>query len=339
MALEYKDYYATLGVARDAGDEEIRKAFRRLARQYHPDVAKDKRAAEERFKEINEAYEVLGDPEKRRRYDELGAELRGGWRSARGAGADSSGGFEFEFGGTGFSDFFEQLFGRASGRRRGRPFAGQPGMAGEEEEEPAARGRDVQADILVTLDEVLHGAVRPVTVRTRVACQRCQGTGSSNGGVCPHCQGGGRVTKTESYRVKIPAGVREGQRLRLAGHGQAGAAAGHAGDLYLRVRLAQHPDFRVDEDHLRYNLELAPWEAALGVDVTVPALDGSVSIRIPPGTQSGQRFRLRGRGIPGDQGRGDLLVEVSIQVPRESTAQERALWQQLSRVSSFRPRE
>src|SRR5580658_2042870 len=240
MPVQYKDYYEILGVQRTAGDADIKKAFRKLARQYHPDVAKDKKRAEEKFKEINVSYKVLTDPEKRKKYDELGANWKSGaefrpppgwenygrqqpFRGGRPGGVNAEE-FEFQFGGTGFSDFFEQMFGSSRGRRGG--FSNMQDM------ESAERGRDVEGDILVTLEEAAHGAVRTVTVR--------------------------HDSRAETHQVKIPAGVAEGQRLRLAGRGGHGSGGGGSGDLYLRVRLARHPDFDVDGHDLIYETELAP---------------------------------------------------------------------------------
>jgi curved DNA-binding protein len=325
MPVQYKDYYDILGVPRGANDGEIKKAFRKLAREYHPDVAKDKKKAEEKFKEVNEAYEVLSDPEKRKKYDELGANWKsgaefhpppgwenfGGRQTVRGRGQAGEE-FEFHFGGTGFSDFFEQLFG-SMGRRRG----GFGGFSNFAETETAERGRDIEGDIMVTLDEAMHGAVRTVNVRHTV----------------------GRSVKTETHQVKIPPGVTEGQRLRIAGRGGAGSGGGAAGDLYLRVRLAKHPDFEVEDHNLLYEAELAPWEAVLGAEIPVPMPDGRVNIKVPPGTQNGQKLRLRGRGLPlRDGGRGDLFVVTKIGVPAKVSDAERKLWEQLSRESKFNPR-
>src|SRR5256885_4243646 len=208
MAVELKDYYKILGVERGASDEEIRKAFRNLARQYHPDVAKDKKTAEERFKEINEAYEVLGDPAKRKKYDELGANWKQGagfrpppgWqqRAPRpGGSAEPFGDFEFQFGGTGFSDFFEQFFGSTGGRRRGFDFR-------DSSEGFSQRGQDIEADILVTLEEALNGSIRPVSLRRNATCARCGGSGEIKNRPCPEGQGSGRTGKIENYQVKIP---------------------------------------------------------------------------------------------------------------------------------------
>jgi curved DNA-binding protein len=321
MAVQYKDYYESLGVARTASEAEIKKAFRKLAREYHPDVAKDKKKAEEKFKEINEAYEVLSDPTKRKKYDELGQNWKQGadfqappgWggfggRNPRGGNGRAE---EFEFSGTGFSDFFEQLFGA---RGRGAGFAGRGFPGGYAEEELAERGRDIEGDIMVTLDEVMRGSVRTVNVRHN--------------------------SRNESYQVKIPAGVTEGQKLRVAGRGEAGAGGGQAGDLYLRVRLAKHPDFEVDDHNLIYEAELAPWEAVLGASISVPTLDGRVNIKIPPGTQNGQKLRVRGRGLPQrGEGQGDLIVVTRVEVPKTISDAERKLWEQLASESKFNPRD
>ena len=326
MALQYKDYYAILGVPRTASADELKKAFRKLAREYHPDVAKDKKKAEEKFKEINEAYEVLSDAEKRKRYDEFGANWKAGaefrpppgWEHSAGGRTHRRGGaghpdFEFQFGGTGFSDFFETFFGSAA--RQGR---GARGTGFGADEELAERGRDIEGDIMVTLDEVVHGSVRAVNVR-----------GEAQGEV-----------KTRTYQVKIPAGVVEGQRLRLAGRGEAGAGGGAAGDLYLRVRLARHPDFEVSDHNLIYEADIAPWEAVLGANLSVPTLAGRVNIKIPPGTPGGQKLRVRGRGLPDRDGaNGDLIVVTRIAVPQKVTDDERKLWEKLAHESNFKPRE
>ena len=314
MPVEFRDYYETLGVPKTASEDEIRSAFRKLARKYHPDVAKDKKAAEEKFKQINEAYEVLSDPEKRKKYDQLGANWNqpGGFQPPPGWGGQQpgggfsrygggDGGVEFEFGGTGFSDFFEAFFGGGRGRSAFGGF-------GQRQAE-AERGSDVEADIMVPLEEVLHGSTRTVSLRR---------AGSK---------------KLETYQVKIPRGVREGQRIRLAGQGEAGEHGGKSGDLFLRVRLARHPDFRVEGSDLIYDLRIAPWQAALGTELEIPTLEGKVRLKIPPGTQPGQRFRLRGRGLPGSAGtRGEFYAVPQIEVPKKLTEAERKIWQELARL-------
>lgn len=348
MPVQYKDYYESLGVARNASEADIKKAFRKLARQYHPDVAKNKKQAEEKFKEINEAYEVLGDPAKRKKYDELGANWSSGadfrpppgWESFTGglpSGGRGPGGreHEFHFGGTGFSDFFEQIFG-AAGRRSG----GFGGGFAEAEDVGAERGRDIEGDIMVTLEEVVKGSVRSVSVRRGVPCEHCNGTGQRAGHVCNVCGGSGQVPRSDTYQVKIPAGISEGQRLRVPSRGEAGTGGASAGDLFLRVRLARHPDFQVEDHNLVYEADLAPWEAVLGAEIGVPTLNGQVNIRIPPGTQAGQKLRVRGRGLPQrGGGAGDLIVETRVAVPAKVSEEERKLWEELKGRSGFNPRD
>src|SRR5213082_2567692 len=313
MPVQFRDYYETLGVSKTATEDEIRSAFRKLARKYHPDVAKDKKAAEEKFKQINEAYEVLSDPEKRKKYDQLGANWNqpGGfqpppqWGGQPGGrsyqwGGDG-GGVEFEFGGTGFSDFFEAFFGGGRGRSAFGGFGGR--------EATTERGADVEADILVTLEEALHGSTRTVSLRS---------AGSN---------------KIENYQVKIPRGVHEGQRIRLAGQGEAGVGGGKSGDLFLRVRLARHPDFSVEGSDLIHQVKIAPWQAVLGSTLMVPTLEGKVRLKIPPGTQGGQRFRLREQGLPSISGkRGDLYVVVQTNIPKKLSEREREIWSQFAKL-------
>src|SRR5256885_8545439 len=280
MPVKYKDYYEILGVPQTASDSDIKKPFRKLARQFHPDVAKNKKQGEEKFKEINEAYEVLGDQAKRKKYDDLGpnwnagADFRPppGWESFSGGRPFSGRGpkgeeYDFHFGGTGFSDFFEQLFGSAGGR--GGAGFGRRG-AFQEEDFAAERGRDIEGDIMVTLEEAMRGSVRSVSVRHGVPCEQCGGTGQRARQICKTCGGSGQLLKTETHQVKIPAGVTEGQRLRVAGRGELGAGGGAAGDLFLRVRLAKHPDFEVDAHNLIYEAGLAPWGAVLGHNDPAP---------------------------------------------------------------------
>jgi curved DNA-binding protein len=319
MAIQFRDYYETLGVAKTASADEIKSAFRKLARKHHPDLAKtkEKAAAEEKFKQINEAYEVLSDPEKRTKYDQLGADWNqpGGFQTppdwgrggVPGGGgfrryAGGNGGVEFEFGGTGFSDFFEAFFG---GGRGESAFSGGFGRRPAS----AERGQDVEADIMVTLEEALNGSTRQVSLRRSDA------------------------EKVETYQVKIPRGVHEGQRIRLAGQGEAGPGGGKKGDLFLRVRLARHPDFSVEGNDLIYEAALEPWQAALGAEIQVPTLEGYRRLKIPAGTQAGQRFRLRDRGLPNAAGgRGNLYVAAQIKIPKKLSEAERALWQQLAKL-------
>ena len=318
MPAEFKDYYATLGVARDASADDIKKAFRKLARLYHPDTAKDKKTAEAKFKEINEANEVLSDPDKRRKYDTLGANWQeaGNVQPPQGAGGH---GQEFHFGGTGFSDFFEQYF--SGGSRYGFP-------QGFEEEVPsggakkgrARRGHDIEGDILVTLEEAMHGTQRPISLQT---VNRQTG-----------------AAQTHSFEVRIPPGATDGRRIRVPGQGEPGQNGGAAGDLYLRVRHAAHPEFTTQEADVLHDLDIAPWEAVLGAEVIVPTLEGSIKLRIPAGSENGQSLRLRARGLPkGKTGeRGDFFVKLQIVLPTQLDDAERKLWEQLRSASTFNPR-
>jgi curved DNA-binding protein len=322
MPVEFKDYYVTLGVARGASDDEIKKAFRKLARKYHPDVAKDKKLGEEKFKEINEAHEVLSDPIKRKQYDELGANWKEGAAYQRPSGqqphrnGNSRHGptDEFHFGGTGFSEFFDQMF---SGRGRS---GYSPHGNGADSEPFGERGGDIEGDILVTLDEVIKGAVRDISLQSHDPL-----TGQTN---------------NYQFKVRIPAGVREGQRIRVPGKGGEGSGQAVPGDLYLRVRLAAHPDFRVRGSDLYYDLDLAPWEGVLGTTVVVPTLKGQVNLKIPPGTNNAQQLRIRGHGLPkgNNSGNGDIYVVVDVQLPKATNDEERGLWEKLAHASAFNPR-
>ncbi|MEZ5405208.1 MAG: DnaJ C-terminal domain-containing protein [Verrucomicrobiia bacterium] len=321
MSVQFKDYYQILGVSKTAGDDEIKKAFRKLARQHHPDVAKNKTEAEAKFKEINEAYEVLSDPEKRKKYDTLGANWNQaggftpppGWQGS-GHRSATDGDFEFNFGGTGFSDFFETFFGGRAGDMFGAFGGGHSRQAAGSQ-----RGGDIEGVLMVTLNEVFQGSVRPITLRT---------TNPRTG-----------QTQTQTLQVRIPTGIQEGQLIKVAGRGNPGMGRGTAGDLYLRVKLEKHPDFTVRGQDLYFELDLAPWEAALGTSISVPTLESPVTVKIKPGMSSGQKLRLRGRGLPNRQNqRGDLFAIVTIQIPASLTPEEKTLWEKLANTSTFRPR-
>jgi curved DNA-binding protein len=305
MPVAFRDYYETLGVSRDASEDEIRRAYRSLARRYHPDVNKADDAGD-RFKEISEAYDVLRDPEKRERYDRLGAN----WRADEDvSGASGFGDFarrgqagdvRVEFGEGDFSDFFESLFGGTRARSR----------RGESADGFSLRGSDQEAVLELTLEEAAAGGQRRISL------------------------GDGR-----DFTVTIPKGVREGQRIRLAGAGGSGIAGGPAGDVFLRVRLAPHPRFRVERLDLYTDLPVSPWEAALGATVEVPTLSGTAKVRVPAGSSSDRRLRLRGQGMPGGDGKaGDLYAVVKIRVPKRLTAEERELFERLAATSTFDPR-
>ena len=300
--MQFKDYYATLGVPKTASQDEIRKAFRKLARQHHPDVAKDKKAAETKFKEINEANEVLGDPQKRAKYDELGSDWNQpsrqqqarSWEEMFGQGG--GGGFDFgggrQNGGGGFSDFFEAFFG---GRTAG---------GGGRRRTEARKGEDVEFELPVTIEEILHGGKKAFAVE--------------------------RGGKRETITVSVPKGVRAGQRIRLAGQGEAGA--GGSGDLYLRVSIQGHPEYRVEGSDLIRSVPVSVVSAVLGGEVEVPTPDGTVKLKVPAGTQPGQKFRIKGRGLPsGPDLRGDFYAEAKVTIPTQLTEKERAGWENLAK--------
>lgn len=311
MSVEYKDYYKILGVGREASKDEIAKAFKKLARKYHPDLNPGNKESEEKFKEINEAYEVLKDEQKRKMYDQLGPNWQHGQQFQGEPGYENVH-FTFNgksFDGSGFSDFFETLFGgAAAGGGRGANFGPDP--FGGFSSRPR-RGRDVEAELPLSLEEASSGGRRTVTL------QMPQGP--------------------KTLEVNVPAGIREGAKLRLAGQGDP-APGGTPGDLFLRVRYLPHPQFKVEGENLHCDVALAPWEAVLGAKVAVPTLEGQVELNIPAGSSSGRKFRLRGKGLGSGVNRGDLLARVMIKVPAQLSAEERELWQKLADVSSFKAR-
>jgi len=346
MAVKYQDYYETLGVSRDATQEQIQGAYRKLARKYHPDINKSS-DAEDRFKLIGEAYEVLRDPEKRKHYDALGDNwkagqdftpppgweffnfgtgTRSGTRSRSGT-RPGGNGYSFRifdgFGDTpfsGFSDFFETLFGGEMGGFGGAGGRGQTSTQ-------TLRGQDQEAEITITLEEAYGGTKRSVTLESRDS------------------RSGRPTGEAKTLEVKIPAGTTDGQRLRLRGQGGPVAGGGTAGsggmpgDLYLRVRIVPHAIFRLNGADLELDAPVTPWEAALGARIEVPIIGGKASVKMQPGTPSGRRLRLRGKGFPTKSGgHGDLYVRIRIEVPKNLSARERQLFEELSKASAFRPR-
>lgn len=320
MAVTYQDYYEILGVSRGATEKEIKAAYRKLARQWHPDLhtGKDKDKAEEKFKKINEAYEVLSDPGKRAKYDRLGAN----WK----AGQDFSPppdmeGFQFYTGtgSNGFSDFFETIFGGGDifGRRARRPRGPVP-------------GQDVESELELTLEEAYRGGEKALQMSAREICPACAGEGMAGYVFCNRCGGTGMTGSLKTLAVKIPPGVSDGSRIRLKGQGGEGLSGGPPGDLYLKVRLLPHPVFRVEGSDLESEVVLRPDQAVLGDQVTVPTLDGPVKMKVPPGARAGQRLRLRGKGMPYGGGRGDQYVRVKIDIPDRLTAEEDQLYRQLA---------
>jgi len=330
--MEYRDYYQVLGVPRTATADEVKKTYRKLARKYHPDVSKEK-DAEEKFKAVQEAYEVLKDPEKRAAYDQLGSNWKEGqqfrpppdWGSGfefRTSGAGGRGRAPGGDGGADHSDFFSSLFGE------GGPFAGAAGgmggmggMGGARGRARQARpGRDHRARIEIDLEEAYQGGTRTLELKR------------------PELDGDGALeVRNHTVRVTIPTGVTQGQQLRLSGKGEPSPEGGRAGDLYLEVHIRPHKLYELDGRNVTLNLPLAPWEAALGATVKVPTLGGSVEMRIPAGSQSGQKMRLRGRGLPGTPP-GDQFVQLKIVVPPANTPEAKALYEQMQRDLPFDPR-
>jgi curved DNA-binding protein len=319
MAVEYKDYYKTLGVSRDASREDINRAYRKLARKYHPDLNKEA-GAEEKFKEINEAYEVLKDPDKRKKYDQLGSRWQEGQDFRPPPGWD----FHFEKRPDGrsqqfyskgdvFSDFFESLFGGAF----------HQGPRTTDSREPFTGGRrsaNHETTLRISLEEAYRGGTKFITLESQ------------------HVSTDGNISvQPKRLEIKIPRGILQGQKIRLAGQG--GMEGRTDGDLYLKIEIDPHPRFRLEGRHLHTDLALTPWEAALGGQVQVPSLDGSVTLTVPKGTQSGQKLRLKGKGMPNPKGvAGDLYVTAKIKVPKRLSRKERELYEKMRKVSSFNPR-
>lgn len=329
--MKYLDYYAVLGVNRGASADEIKKAYRKLARKYHPDV-NTASGSDTKFKEINESYEVLSDPEKRKRYDALGHNWKSGqdftpppgWGGGfKRGGGRGGGGIHFDFGGGGggdFSDFFSAIFGQQGGSRSSRtqgagtPFSGFSGGMGSQGFTP--RGRDFEANLPLSIEELFNREPKSITLE--LPSTRPDGS---------------RTSQPKTFHVRIPAGAGDGTRIRLSGQGEGG------GSLYLNLRVKPHPVFRLNGHDLDLNLSIAPWEAVLGAKVKIPTLEGTASLRIPPGTQGGARLRLSGKGLRGKHGkRGDIFVTIRVAIPDHPTAREKELFEQLANESTFEPR-
>jgi molecular chaperone DnaJ len=391
------DYYQTLGVARGASDEEIRKSYRRLARKYHPDLNPGDKSAEEQFKRVQEAYDVLSEPKKRQMYDQFGFYSDQGFPGGAGGAHQAQNGPEFHFGGFDFSDLFGGA-GGAAGARSGGGFRTNAGAAAEQgnfsskfgdlfgqffgraqrqqthEPEP---GTDLEYALDVDFWRAVKGTQVRINIRRQDTCGTCQGTGSSGGNnivcpncngsgnvtqqagsmkfnltcprcegsgrirnVCPTCHGDGRVSSTETVEVRTPAGVNTGDRLRVAGKGNAGVMGGPPGDLYITVRVEPHEFFRREGEDLAITVPVTVWEAALGTKIEVPTIEGRALLKIPQGTQNGQKFRLREKGIYNARKKrhGDLIVEVVVQAPKANDERTRSLLRELSQLHREDPR-
>jgi molecular chaperone DnaJ len=401
MPTATKDYYAILGVKKTATADEIRKAFRKLARKFHPDVNPNNKTAEEKFKSISEANDVLSDPKKRKIFDQLGyysdnidpaaaeAYARGGGFGAGGFGAGPqystggrSQGVPFDFGGFDFSDADARSAGSSGGFRDifSSIFSGGGGRGfGGTEREPGPQpGTDLEYQVAVPFWQSIRGTVMKLNIsrqdtcaqchgrgkvgavgtcpnckgsgqvtqmsgnmKFNMACPQCGGTGKAQA-ICPHCSGRGVVNRTEPLEVRIKAGTRDGQRIRIAGKGNAGTGGGSAGDLYITVKIGEHPVFERDGDDIRIKVPVSVSEAALGAKVEVPTIDGRAQLRIPPGTQSGQKLRLREKGVPStatEGKRGDEIVEVQIVVPKVQDERSKEILREFSKLNPEDPRE
>jgi curved DNA-binding protein len=324
--MEFRDYYEVMGVARDATQDDVKRAYRKLARKYHPDVSKEN-DAEERFKEVGEAYEVLKDPEKRTAYDQLGADYKAGqdfkappgWDEGfefSGAGANTGRGYAGGFGGAQHSDFFEDLFaqhqagGSARGGARGRPGGGQFSM----------RGDDRHARIAIDFRDSYTGTQRPITLHV------------------PEVTADGHVvTKEKTLNVKIPKGIQEGQKIRLAGQGGLGAGGGKPGDLFLEIEFSPAKHYRIDGADVYLTLPVAPWEAALGATVTVPIPSGNVELKIPANSSQGSKLRLKDKGLPG-KAPGNFYVLIDVQLPPADNDAAKELYEKMAEEMPFDPR-
>lgn len=334
MSVKFQDYYELLGVDRSATEKEIKAAYRKMARKWHPDLhpANEKKEAEEKFKRINEAYEVLKDPEKRTRYDRLGSRWKNGqdfqappdmegvrfYRSNGFGTAGFEGGFE-----GGFSDFFNMFFGGGAGA----PGAGRSAHSARR---GPVRGEDLESEIELTLEEAYQGVTRSIRVSGSSVCPGCGGSGTKNRSFCPQCGGTGAVADEKTLEVKVPAGVKEGSRIRLKEQGGSGLGGAPKGDLFLKVRLRPHPVFKLKGSDIEVDAVIRPDQAVFGDRIPVKTLDGQVNLIVPPGSRSGNKLRLRGKGFPAKNNtRGDQYVRLIIDTPADLSEREMELYKQL----------
>ena len=329
--MNYKDYYQVLGVPKNAAEKDIKSAYRKLARKWHPDAnPNNQKEAEEKFKELQEAYEVLGDSDKRKKYDVLGSNWQEAARQAEQQRRYRTTQSEYDFGDfggmgagpSGFSDFFDMFF---SGVGR-RSTAQSTGFS--------QRGQDLETTIELSLRDVYDGGQKSISLQLEDVCPRCRGTGTERGTLCPQCHGTGRLLTTKKFEVTIPRGIREGQRIRLAGQGGGGIGGGSNGDLYLIVKVADDPTYRRKGDDLYVDMPVSIYDLALGGEVKVPTMAGQVAMTIPAGTQSNRLLRLSGKGMPKvrDGGAGDQYVRLIGQLPANLTDKEKKLFKELASI-------
>jgi len=334
MAVRFKDYYGVLGVQRDATDDQIRQAYRKLARKHHPDVNPGDRVAEDKFKEINEANEVLSDPDKRKRYDQLGANWKNGaeftpppdWGRVDVPFNDLGS----MFSGGGFSDFFETLFG--GGKQTGQTEHRRKGTRPR-----TASPQDAEAEMEISLEDAHGGGRHRITLQGTRPCSVCGGKGVTSGVVCATCRGTGQMLNPKTIDVNIPPAAREGSVIKVPRQGQTGG--GGSGDLYIKLKIKPNPRFAVAGDDITTEVPISASEAVLGATIEVPTIDGKAEVKIPAGSQGGQRLRLRGQGLnKRGGGRGDQYVRLKVVVPTHPTDREKQLYQELVEASNFNPR-
>jgi DnaJ-class molecular chaperone len=330
MATSSRDFYQILGLPRTASADDIKKAYRRLARQFHPDLHSGTKKAEmeKEFKELNETNEVLSDPDKRKKYDQYGAQWEQAEAFEKARQQAGTQGFNWqqtggESGGEAFSDIFENLF---SGRGRG----GGRGFA--------VPGEDLETEVELSLREVLTGVTKRINLREPTTCSTCQGTGALRGRTCPTCHGTGSTAELKTIEVKIPAGVQDGTRVRVAGKGQPGSNGGKHGDLYLHVVIEPDPVFRRQGSDIHVNVPIYPWEAALGAEIMAPTLTEPVKVKVPAGSKADSKLRLKGKGLPSATGHGDLFLILHVVMPPAISNEEQKLFEQLAHIKHPDPR-
>lgn len=330
MATSSRDFYQILGIPRTASADDIKKAYRRLARQFHPDLHSGTKKAEmeKKFKELNEANEVLSDPDKRKKYDQYGAQWEQAEAFEKARQQAGTQGFNWqqtggESGGEAFSDIFENLF-SGRGRGGGRGFA----MPGE----------DLETEVELSLREVLTGVTKRINLREPTTCSTCQGTGALRGRTCPTCHGTGSTAELKTIEVKIPAGVQDGTRVRVAGKGQPGSNGGKHGDLYLHVVIEPDAVFRRQGSDIHVNVPIYPWEAALGAEIMAPTLTEPVKVKVPAGSKADSKLRLKGKGLPSATGHGDLFLILHVVMPPAISNEEQKLFEQLAHIKHPDPR-
>ncbi len=326
--MKYIDYYEALGVSKTASDKEIKQAYRKLARQHHPDLHQGdaKAEAEEKFKLINEAYEVLGDPDKRAKYDKLGMN----WKAGDDFNFDPSnmgGGYTYtyqgspeDFGGFGFSDFFSSIFGQDFTRSH---------QGGGRKRRTDYKGEDVDAEISLSIDELIHGVEKDLYLSAPNVCAACEGQRVTQRGVCQACRGTGVTEDTKTVKIKVPAGIHPGASLRLKGLGGKGYGNGPAGDLYLHIRVAPNSAWQIKGSDLEADLVIYPDQAVLGDKMHVPTPHGQVQLKIQPGVHVGQRLRLKNKGLPKGGAFGDLYLKISIDIPKDQLEEEKELYRKI----------